>query len=125
MKKKFEMEFALKTSARVLFPRLSTPGGLSEWFADNVTIEGQHLYTFHWDGTEQKAEQSHIRENAVVRYTWVDDEENTFFEFRLKTDDLTGDLALIVIDFADDDEKEETRILWENQVNKLKHCIGL
>jgi uncharacterized protein YndB with AHSA1/START domain len=125
MKKKFEMEFALKTSPRVLFPRLSTPGGLSEWFADNVTIEGQYLYTFHWDGSEQKAEQTHIRENSVVRYNWVDEEEDTFFEFRLKIDDLTGELALIIIDFAEEDEKDESRSLWESQINKLRHCIGL
>jgi len=123
MKKKFEMEFQMKTSPRVLFPRLSTPGGLAEWFADNVIIKG-NIFIFVWDGTEQKAKQSYIRENLIVRYEWVD-EENVFFEFRLKTDELTGELAIMVTDFVEDDEKVDIVNLWEAQIQRLKQCIGL
>lgn len=125
MKKKIELEYAIKTTPRVVFPRLSTPGGLSEWFADNVTIEGQYMYTFYWDGNPQKAQQVYIRENVAVRFEWLDTDENTFFEFRLKTDELTGELALIVIDFADDNEKEDTIELWDTQISKLKHTLGI
>ena len=126
MKKKFEIEYPIRTSAKVLFPRLSNPGGLSEWFADNVTIEGQHTYIFFWDGgAGQKATQSHIRENNLVRYEWIDDEEKTYFEFRLKTDELTSELALIVTDFAEDDERESTIELWDSQITRLKHTVGL
>ena len=124
MKKKFELEYALNTSAKVIFPRLSTPGGLSEWFADNVTIKGK-VYTFVWDGTEQKAEQTLIRENVVVKYEWIDENNKTFFEFRLKTDELTSELALLITDFVEDDEKEETIDLWDSQISKLKQTIGL
>jgi hypothetical protein len=124
MKKKFELEFAMKTSPRVLFPRLSTPSGLSEWFSDNVNIKG-NIYSFVWNGASQEAEQAHVRENQVVRYEWVDDEEDAFFEFRLKTDDLTGELALMVTDFAEDDEKEDVVSLWEAQIASLKQAIGL
>jgi uncharacterized protein YndB with AHSA1/START domain len=124
-KKKFELEYYIKTPPRVLFPRLSTPGGLSEWFADNVTIKGQHEYTFHWDDTAQKAEQTHVRENMAVKYEWKDTGDNTFFEFRLKTDELTGDLALIITDFAEDDEKEDSIELWDTQIAKLKHTLGI
>lgn len=124
MKKKFELEYALNTSTKVIFPRLSTPGGLSEWFADNVTIKGK-IYTFFWDGTDQRAEQSYIRENIAVRYDWIDEKEKTFFEFRLKTDELTGELALIVTDFAEENEKEDTIELWDSQISKLKQTIGI
>jgi uncharacterized protein YndB with AHSA1/START domain len=123
-KKKIELEFSMNTSPRLLFPRLSTPGGLSEWFADNVTIRG-NVYTFVWDSIVQKAEQKYIRENQAVRYEWIGDNENTYFEFRLRTDELTGELALIVTDFADSDEKEDVMHLWDNQITRLKHCIGL
>lgn len=123
MKKKIELEFTMKTSPKVLFPRLSTPSGLSEWFSDNVNIKG-NIYSFVWNGISQEAEQAHIRENQVVRYEWVDDDD-AFFEFRLRTDDLTGDLALIVTDFADDDEKEDVVNLWEAQILALKQTIGL
>ena len=123
-KKKFELEFEINTSPKLLFPRLSTPGGLSEWFADNVMIVG-NIYTFVWDSIIQKDEQKYIRENQVVRYEWLEDKGNTYFEFRLKTDELTGELALIVTDFADNDEKEDVVDLWDNQISKLRHTIGL
>ena len=55
----------------------------------------------------------------------MDTDENTFFEFRLKTDELTGELALIVIDFVDDDEKDDIVELWDSQISKLKHTLGI
>jgi uncharacterized protein YndB with AHSA1/START domain len=125
MKKKFELEFTIKTSPKVLFSRLSTPGGLSEWFADNVTIKGQHQFSFHWDDTIQRAEQTYIRENQAVKYEWLDEDQPTYFEFRLRTDELTGELALIVTDFAEDSEKEEIIELWNTQISKLKHTLGI
>jgi uncharacterized protein YndB with AHSA1/START domain len=125
MKKKIELEYYIKTTPRVIFPRLSTPGGLSEWFADNVTIKGQHEYSFHWDNTIQKAEQTYVRENQAVKYEWLGEDEPNYFEFRLKTDELTGELALIVTDFAEDDEKDGTIELWDTQIAKLKHTLGI
>ena len=35
-KEKFELEFPLRASPKMLFPFLSTPSGLSEWFCDDV-----------------------------------------------------------------------------------------
>ena len=124
MKLKIELEYTMNTSPRVIFPRLSTPGGLAEWFADNVNIKGKQ-YTFVWDNTEQRAEQAVVRENQMVRYEWLDEDEKTYFEFRLKTDELTGDQALMVTDFVNDGEKEDTINLWDSQISRLKHAIGL
>lgn len=114
----------MKTSPKLLFPRLSTPGGLSEWFADDVMIKG-NVYTFIWDGNEQKAEQKYIRENQVVRYEWIEEEDKTFFEFKLKSDELTGELALIITDFAHSEDRDDAEELWNNQVSQLRHTIGL
>jgi len=124
MKKKLELEYNMNTTPRLLFPRLSTPGGLAEWFADNVIIEGS-VFTFVWDGTKQKAERTYIRENVAVRFEWLEENENTYFEFRLKTDDLTGELALLITDFVDEKEKDDAVVLWDNQISRLKHAIGL
>jgi hypothetical protein len=38
-------------------------------------------------------------------------------------DELTKDVSLLVTDFCDEDEEEETRMLWENQIGDLKHII--
>jgi uncharacterized protein YndB with AHSA1/START domain len=126
MKKKITLEYTLNSSPRVLFPRLSTPGGLSEWFADNVNING-NLLSFFWDKTEQKAEVVQKKENKYIRFRWVEpeDPESHWFEFRISTDELTGDTALIITDFTEDDDKSSTIELWNSQIAKLKHVIGL
>ena len=46
-------------------------------------------------------------------------------EFRIEKDDLTGDISLIITDFADEGSDQETsKRLWDSQVNKLLHVIG-
>ncbi len=125
MKKKFELEYTLNSSPNVVFPRLSTPGGLSEWFADNVNLDGK-TYTFVWEGTEQKAKVINKKNNTYIRFHWLDDnDDSSYFEFRIHKDELTGDLALMITDFAHDDEKEDAIELWDTQIAELKHSIGL
>ena len=53
-KTKFEIEFPIHASPQLLFQYISTPSGLSEWFADNVNSRGE-LFTFIWDGSEESA----------------------------------------------------------------------
>jgi len=123
-KEKFELEYIIKTSPAILFARLSNPSGLSEWFADDVNLKGK-IFTFVWDGAEQQAEQVLRKENKMVRYHWLEDEdEKSFFEFRINVDDLTGETAIVVIDFAEPDEKEDAIELWNQQIDELKHGLG-
>jgi uncharacterized protein YndB with AHSA1/START domain len=126
MKKKITLEYIINSSPKVLFPRLSTPGGLSEWFADNVNING-NLFSFFWENSEQKAEIVQKKENKYIRFRWLesDEPESHWFEFRINTDELTGDTALIITDFVEDDEKDSSIELWNSQVAKLKHVLGL
>ncbi|MFW5699996.1 MAG: START-like domain-containing protein [Bacteroidota bacterium] len=125
MKNKIELEFGLNSSPKVLYNMLSTPGGLSEWFADDVNLKG-NVFTFIWDGSEEQAEVIGKKENKYIRFKWIDeDDEKAFFEFRINVDELTGDVALVITDFAEEDEKEEAMELWESQVSGLKHTLGL
>ena len=127
MKSKYELEYTLNCSPKVLFSRLSTPEGLSEWFADDVTVEG-NIFTFHWSKTESKALLASVKENKLVRFEWIDDEadkESDYFEFKIIVHDITGDLALIITDFAESDEKEDAIYLWDSQINDLKRILGI
>ncbi len=54
MRMKYDLEYTLNCSPKVLFSRLSTAAGLSEWFADDVTVEG-NLFTF--TGAKQSTRQ--------------------------------------------------------------------
>ncbi|MFA8433603.1 MAG: START-like domain-containing protein [Marinifilaceae bacterium] len=122
---KFELEYVIQTSPKVLFERLSNASGLSEWFADDVNQKG-NIFTFIWDGAEQQAELLHKKTNRMVRFHWLDhEEEDTFFEFRLEIDALTNELALIITDFADDDEIDESMELWDTQIAELKQLLGV
>jgi len=126
MKTKIELEYTLNSSPRVLFNRLSTAGGLSEWFADDVHVKGK-MFTFFWGKSEQRAELVLKKDNRYVRFKWCDDDEGEkcYFEFKINIDELTGDVALFITDFAEEDEKEDAVELWNTQISKLKHVIGL
>lgn len=117
------LEYPIKCSPRILYNRLSTASGLSEWFADDVRVNN-NVFTFVWDGSEQQAELVSKKDLSHVKFKWVD-EEDTYFEFRLSTEELTGDLALIITDCVDEDEKDDVSELWESQVNVLKHLLGI
>jgi uncharacterized protein YndB with AHSA1/START domain len=123
-KEKFEIEYIINISPVILYNRLSTPSGLSEWFADDVNVEG-NVFLFKWKGTEQKAQQLQRKENKSVRYHWLEDEdEQTYFEFRINVDELTGETALVITDFTESDELEDAKDLWNQQIEILKHGLG-
>ena len=128
MRLKFELEYTLNCSPKVLFSRLSTPEGLSEWFADNVDVDGD-LFTFFWNNSESKARLAALKENKLVRFEWIgigiQNEESNYFEFRINVEELTGDLALIISDFAEPDEKEDSIYLWNTQITDLKRLLGI
>jgi uncharacterized protein YndB with AHSA1/START domain len=121
-----QLEYTVNCSPKVLFNRLSTASGLTEWFADDVRVKG-NLFTFIWGDTNQSAEKKLHRENKMVRYEWVDDDldkDESYFEFVINQDDLTNDVSLTIFDFAEEDEVKETTTLWDTQISKLKHLLG-
>ena len=122
----FSIEFDFHASPQLLYQYLSTPSGLSEWFANDVNIKNG-IYTFYWDGSEQSAKLVTKKENKFVKYKWVDsDEPDDYFEFKIVVDDMTSDVSLLVTDFADDEEDfEEAKLLWETQVDNLRGALGL
>ena len=127
MRLKYELEYTLNCSPKMLFPRLSTPEGLSEWFADNVTLDGD-IFIFHWNKTEFKARLTSVKENKLVRFEWTEssvEKEYNYFEFKIIVHDLTGDLALLITDFAEPDEKEDAIYLWDTQISDLKRVLGI
>jgi|TARA_B100000925_G_scaffold83819_1_gene59780 uncharacterized protein YndB with AHSA1/START domain len=122
---KFEMEFPIKVSQKLLFQYISTPSGLSEWFADNVNSRGE-IFIFIWNDSEESAKLIRKINNEKIQFQWLDDEETDYyFELRIQFDEITKDVSLIVTDFAEDeDEVEESKLLWTNQISDLKKVLG-
>ena len=125
-KKLFSLEFNFHCSPQLLFQYLSTPSGLSEWFADDVNSRGED-FTFIWEDSEEYAKLLSKKNNELVKFMWVNDEEDYqkyFFEFLITVDEITKDVSLTVTDFSDDDEMEESKMLWTNLVGDLKQVLG-
>lgn len=123
---KFEIEFPIHASPQLLYQYISTPSGLSEWFADNVNSRGE-LFTFIWDGSEEKAKLLSKKSGERIKFRWLNDDEEgmtSFFEIRIQVDEITKDVSLIVTDFVEEDEVDEAKMLWENQISDLKQVLG-
>jgi uncharacterized protein YndB with AHSA1/START domain len=122
-KKKFTIEYEIKSSPRILFSFLSEPNGLAQWFADDVNIKDQ-VYTFTWDNDAQKAKLLAVKENKLVRFKWVDDDPQFYFEMEVLQDELTNDVALSITDFATEDAIAERKLIWDNQIEYLISVLG-
>jgi len=126
MRLRYDLEYTLNCSPKVLFTRLSTPEGLCGWFAENVNVEGD-IFTFLWNRSEMKARLAAMKENKFVRFEWLEDEdeESNYFEFKINIEELSGSLALLITDFAEPEEKQDAVSLWDSQITDLKRILGI
>lgn len=125
-KEKFHIEYVFdKVSRRSLWNHLTTPPGLSSWFADDVIIN-DNTYVFKWDRDEQEATVLALKPEMSIRYRWADeDDDNVYFEFLIHTVELTGATTLEITDFAEPNEKKYSINLWDSQVDELKRTLGI
>ncbi|MDN6281129.1 MAG: START-like domain-containing protein [Psychroflexus sp.] len=125
-KTKYELEFPIQVSPNLLYQYISTPSGLSEWFADNVNSRGE-VYTFIWEGSEEQAKLLTKKSDERIKLRWLEDDqddESYFFEMRIQVDEITKDVSLMITDYAEEDEVDEGKMLWENMVSDLKQVLG-
>ncbi|MFD2541752.1 START-like domain-containing protein [Lacinutrix gracilariae] len=121
---KYELEFPIQASPQLLYQYISTPSGLSEWYAENVNSRGE-LFKFIWDGAEEQAKLLSKKSGERIKFKWLDDEDSaTYFEIRIQVDEITKDVSIMITDFAEEDEIEESKMLWENQISDLKQVLG-
>lgn len=121
---KYELEFPIQASPSLLFQYISTPSGMSEWFADNINSRGE-IFTFIWGETEEDAKLLTKKSGERIKMRWLDDEDTSYyFEMRIQVDEITKDVSLMITDFAEENEIEESKMLWENMVSDLKQVLG-
>jgi uncharacterized protein YndB with AHSA1/START domain len=122
-KKKFNLEYEIKSSPRILYTFLNEANGLTQWFADDVSVRDQ-IYTFTWDDEQQNAKLIAIKENKLVRFKWLDDDPQCYFEMEIIQDELTNDVALSITDFATEETIDERKQIWDNQIDYLISTLG-
>lgn len=122
---KYSLEYPIQSSIKILYARLSTLSGLSEWFANDVNSNREGIYTFTWEGSQQQAKLINKKKDSFIRFQWLDSSDDEYFEFLIQIDELTSDVSLIITDFADDEsDREDAEQLWDVQIDKLKSTIG-
>ncbi|HLP04282.1 MAG TPA: START-like domain-containing protein [Paludibacter sp.] len=125
-KLKFQLEYPLKNASRnILWNSIYAPLGLTEWFADGVTVKGDE-FTFSWEKNELTAYRIDAKPNTSVRFQWEEDEDTEYyFEMEIVSVEVTGDLTLIVTDFAEPGEQEDLKLLWDKQIDVLRRKTGI
>jgi hypothetical protein len=97
--------------------------GLAEWFADDVKYK-DNTFIFMWDGVASRAELVELKRNLSIKFRWENADDDEYFEFFLRLEPLTSELALIITDFVDEEEEEDTVKLWNKQIEMLHRTIG-
>jgi uncharacterized protein YndB with AHSA1/START domain len=129
-KQKIDIEYPLAIkSPALIWEQISSAHGLERWFADHVNEE-DGMFTFTWGEpwTEQDIREAHVLESVVndhIRLKWDEEDDDTYFEMRIAKSDLTHQLNLLITDFADDDDVDGLKILWESMLDRLHRASGL
>ena len=127
-KYKFVTEFELRSSPKVLFPYISTPSGLEQWFAEKVKVLPDHRFDFQWDGDSHIAKQTGLRINKAVKFefenTSEDELDNNHVELKLEVSDLTQTTFLRVVDYSSNRDQAELDSLWHGFIDNLKEIVG-
>lgn len=126
-KEKIHIEYLLNASSRsILWNAISTPIGMEDWFADKVQMKDK-TFIFTWGKSEvREAEMIATRMHSFVRFHWKDDEdEKSYFEFKINYNELTGDYVLEITDFVDPEERNDQSELWGSQIDTLKRACGM
>jgi START-like superfamily domain len=119
----YTLEYPVRCSPGILYDFLRTPAGLQEWFADKVD-ERDGMFSFSWNGTEDKAELLESEEDKFVRFRWDYMTKDEYFEWRIDKSEVTNQTILVISDFAEKKEIKDQSQLWEYQVKELFHRIG-
>lgn len=125
----FTADFEINASTKMLYPYLNTASGLSQWMADDVTINEDKVYNFIWDDEDHFAKMASHRTNHYVKFEFVpeteeDEEDPSYFELRLEKNELTQSTFIKISDYSDMDDTEELMDLWESLVESLKETVG-
>ena len=125
---KFEGDFEIRASKKMLYPYISTASGLAQWFADDVNINEDKDFNFIYDDADHRAKMVAHRLNQYVKFEFPDDldeeDDPSYVELHLEENELTQTVYLKVVDYSDFDDNQEQYELWEDLVHSLKDIVG-
>lgn len=125
-KDRYQLEFYLNATPASLFDLISTPSGFSEWFCDDVDVH-ETRYVFKWGAEQETAICLANKYHELMRFRWEEEEEedpNSYFELRIRVDGMTNETCLVVTAHAWPQDVEESKALWQSQIQTLARVLG-
>lgn len=129
-KHRFIREYEFRATPKLLYPYLTTPSGLAEWFSDKAYYDGaSHIFNFIWENSDHHARITAQKLNKHVKFEFLPEDNNThddlsYIEFKLDQNELTQSSYLKVIDYSPATNDEDLENLWEGLVSKLRELVG-
>ena len=131
-KQRIDIEYPLATkSFNIGWDLISTAHGLERWIADHVTEE-DGVFTFTWGEpwTEHDTRKAQLidyvkYDHIKLKWEYDEDDDDCYWEMRIDKSDLTNLLNLLITDFAEDDDVDGLKILWESNLDRLHRASGL
>ena len=121
--KKYTLEYIVRSSPAILFDFVTNPSNLAQWFSDFCDANDNYI-VFGWSGSREQAQIVEYIEDEYVKYHWMHKPAGEFFSFRIYKSDIANDTILEIIDFAEDKEIKDQTMLWDSQIEELKHQLG-
>ena len=121
---KFTLEFHLETTPKLLYTLISSPEGLTRWFAHTIK-SGEDIYLFKWEGNEQAVRLVQAKDNEYVIFQWLEDyHKDLFLEMRIETDPMSNGITLVIFDYAEAADVDISKRLWSAQVGQLQRLFN-
>ncbi len=128
-KYKFSAEYEMRASPRMLFSYFTTPAGLAQWFADDVSVDGGKIFNFQWDNRPHYAKIAAQRLNRYVKFEFLDDNRTetadpNYIEFKFDQNELTQSSFVKITDYSEIQDVDDLEELWENLITSLRETVG-
>ena len=130
-KKRIILEYELNaTSPSIIWPVISETSGLERWFADEVERKGSSLKftwgTSYMNKDERNATIVKEQKEKLIRFKWDGDEDpEAYCEMKIEIGEITNDCVLVITDFAEADDLDSLRELWDDNMESLHQATGL
>ena len=68
-----------------------------------------------------------LKTNHFIKFQWMEDYEDgneCYFEISTKLDPMTKATTVQIVDFCHANEQENSTMLWNQQITKLRRLLG-
>lgn len=122
---KFVREYNFKASPKIIYPYISNPGGLQQWFAQSVNLDADNVYSFDFGEKIQRAHLSAKKANKAVKFDFFEGEQKgNYLEFKIENSNLDSTCYLYITDYSQAKDEDDLIDMWDGLVEDLKDIIG-